>query len=38
MKRWDRTDFTTLTLPLGTENQTSLTFQVERVGDSQIFN
>ena len=26
MKRWDRTDFTTLTLLLATETQTSLTF------------
>ena len=25
MKRWDRTDFTVLTLPLATKTQTSLT-------------
>ena len=32
MKRWDRTDFTTLTLPLTTE--TRLTFQGKRGRDS----
>ena len=31
---WDRTDFTTITLPLATETRDSLTFVGGRVGDS----
>ena len=34
MKRWDRTDFATLTLLLATETKTRLTFKGGRAGDS----